>query len=499
MHVYMCAHKGLTRHRSISVAFFSKRMCGLPAIGKAPLASSLAGQARQQPSRQNCRPPLQQARSPSSASPQTGGSSSNTQSPQTFTSPSAQSSASSVQPSSLQQQQQEASMPVGWSGEPAQQTTSKEQYGSGPMAETSFSTAAEEFTLSSTPASGASFVRCMLLDLLTLFPPSASSTLRFQLDSNLSHDSRQQQQQPALPLIIPATYQPAAPTPAPAMIISTPASFPPLSQQPQQQPHQPAPQRQYSFDFSFDNPFSSSNGAPAPQPWWDTEQGAGSLVLDLDTDILASTLPNQSFGGGFPYTNETWVSDMESISGQLVHPQPTAYNPYEQERAEQNAYQQALRARQQQRMQQQPPPQFQSTNAAAVPSPSVSQQQQLQMQPQFAPLATAASNGSGPAGLVVEYNGTSSSSIGPSSSGVPASLPTSPPQTPPKQVPWGLGNDLKPAPPPPSNAELAPNDGTIARQSRGEENFTFVPANEGPFPAGLSLARCSAAAHSIVR
>lgn len=147
------------QHRSIPVAFFSKRMCGLPAIGKAPPASSLAGQARQQPSRQTRRPPLEQAQSPSSASSLTGGSSSNNQSPQTYTSPSAQSSASSVQPSSLQQQQQEMSMPVGWSGAPAPQMMSKEQYGSEPMAETSFSTVAEEFTLSSAPASGASFVR----------------------------------------------------------------------------------------------------------------------------------------------------------------------------------------------------------------------------------------------------------------------------------------------------------------------------------------------------
>lgn len=205
-------------------------------------------------------------------------------------------------------------------------------------------------------------------------------------------------------------------------------------------------------------------------------------------------LPEGTFGGGFPYNNDGWNQQMQAMGAPLPSTSASTFNPIGIELEQQRQFEERVRNQQQQQQyQQQQQPQASSSSSSNPPPPPL-------IYPTQNSYATSPSSSSNSSSHPPELRAHSHS---PSSDGESSSK---------QNLPWGVGPDLKPishlVPPPKTHGHKAIKDisaigGLGANMEEGilDEALVIHSSDEdsGPFPPGLSLARTSAAAHSVIR
>lgn len=239
---------------------------------------------------------------------------------------------------------------------------------------------------------------------------------------------------------------------------------------------------------SFDVPMPG----PAHNPWYATDSGAASLVFNADANPYAALLGTAPGPGtGFGFLPDQWAPttlpppSFETVDRFALN--VPDLQPY------MSAFPELLAGQQPQQAQQ---PDYSSYAAYAPPPPAHVQQQQQPTPPQGATLSQQSRSAS----ASVHSASPSAHSHSPLSGATPPAAG----QSSAKARPWGLDDRLQPtshlvASPANQVARLTPAERLNAHGEPVGELLKASDVPDGPFPPGLSLERCSAAAHSIVR
>lgn len=268
---------------------------------------------------------------------------------------------------------------------------------------------------------------------------------------------------------------------------------------------QPYPQP--SMDFDINAPFghhpASTPHAPVVQqpqphqPWFASATGATSMVFSSDVNPYAALLGVDG-SPGYGFLPDQWAppapptfDTADRYALNMADLQPY-YGAYPEQPAPPPPVQQpppvdySVYA---------PHPQSSSAAYGTVPPPPV-------VQPQ--PFSLSQSQTSLSAGQQSQSAATSTHSGSPSQSTSSVAPSVKDAKDKDKVKPWGLDESLKAVSrlvPSPANqvARLTPAERLNAEGEEVGELLKSSDVPDGPFPPGLSLERCSAAAHSIVR
>lgn len=229
------------------------------------------------------------------------------------------------------------------------------------------------------------------------------------------------------------------------------------------------------------------------------------MVAPLEVIPFEQTvLPQGTFGGGFPYNNEGWSQQMQAMGAPLPITAVSVFNPIGAELELQRQFEERVR-NQQQQLRQQQPQQSSSSSSTTLnqppPPPLI-----YPTQNSYATSPSSSSNSSIHPPEIRAYSH-SPSSDQQSEHGDSSSSSQQ------QNLPWGIGPDLKPI------SHLVPHS-TKAHGHKAIKDSSAIGAlganieetilddalvvhssdeDSGPFPPGLSLARTSAAAHSVIR
>lgn len=238
------------------------------------------------------------------------------------------------------------------------------------------------------------------------------------------------------------------------------------------------------FDFSFGGSYQYGPSVPIPKPWWEVDGGARNMVFPLEVEPYEPILlANNSIGPGFPFRSQVWEQQMDGIGAPVPDISLPNYNPTpgEVDRQRQFDLQQV------------------QNQQSYQPQPHYQQQQAHSQQPGglvHSPESQSSSFG------IRAVSESPSGDLSEDSSAAPLRR---------SNHPWGLTDDLKPVsqlvhPQKPHHKTIKDTAivgglGASADEGQIDESLVVHSTDEqpGPFPPGLSLARTSAAAHSVVR